>query len=47
VPTTEALTHVASLANEIAYLNEGLTLERMGLAGLDRDGMARYVNEGA
>jgi opine dehydrogenase len=45
VPTMEALTHVASLVNQIDYLNDGLTLERMGLAGLDRNGMARYVNE--
>jgi opine dehydrogenase len=47
VPTMEALTHLASVVNEIDYLNEGLTLERMGLAGLDRDGMARYVNGAA
>jgi len=47
VPTMEALTHVASLVNEIDYLDEGLTLERMGLAGLDRDGMARYVEAAA
>ncbi len=44
VPTMEALAHLASVANEIDYLTEGLTLERMGLAGLDRDAMASYVN---
>jgi opine dehydrogenase len=44
VPTMEALTHLASVVNEIDYLNEGLTLEGMGLAGLDREGMARCVN---
>jgi hypothetical protein len=37
------LTHLASVVNEIDYLNEGLTPERMGLAGLDREGMARWV----
>jgi hypothetical protein len=43
VPTMEALTYVASVVNGIDYLQEGLTLERMGLAGLDRAGLERAV----
>ena len=38
-----ALTALASTMNGVDYLSEGLTLERMGLAGLDRDGVRAYV----
>lgn len=45
-PTMEALTQIASIANEIDYLREGLTLERLGLVGLDAGGIQRYVGSG-
>jgi opine dehydrogenase len=45
-PTMEALTAIASVANGIDYLREGLTLERLGLDGLDAAGLARYVELG-
>jgi hypothetical protein len=32
-PTIAALTHLAGMINGTHYLREGLTLERMGLAG--------------
>ena len=32
-PTITALTHLAGVINDIDYPREGLTLERMGLAG--------------
>lgn len=44
VPTMRALTVLASEMNQIDYLHEGLTLERMGLAGLDAAGLRAYVN---
>lgn len=45
-PTMEALTVIASTANGIDYLRDGLTLERLGLGGLDAAGIARYVELG-
>lgn len=45
-PTMEALTHVASLVNGVDYLNEGLTLERLGIEGLDAHGLERFVKAG-
>lgn len=44
VPTMRALTVIASEINEIDYLNEGLTKERMGIADLDLPGLHAYVN---
>ena len=44
VPMMRALTVLASEMNCIDYLGEGLTLERMGLAGLDAAGLRAYVN---
>ena len=46
VPTMRALTTVASQLNGIDYLNEGLTLERMGLAGLDSAGLRAVISSG-
>jgi opine dehydrogenase len=43
VATMRALTALASTMNGVDYLGEGLTLARMGLAGLDRDGVRAYV----
>jgi opine dehydrogenase len=45
-PTLEALTVIASVANGIDYLREGLTLERLGMDGLDAAGIVRYVELG-
>ncbi len=44
VPTMRALTVIASEMNGIDYLNEGLTLERMGLAGLSPGELLAHVN---
>ena len=44
VPIMRALTALAGEMNDIDYLTEGLTLERMGLAGLDREGMRAHVD---
>jgi opine dehydrogenase len=46
VPTMRALTHIATTMNGIDYLAEGLTLERMGLAGVDPDALRSYVDGG-
>jgi opine dehydrogenase len=45
-PTMEALTVIASVANDIDYVRDGLTLERLGLDGLDAGGIVRYVELG-
>jgi opine dehydrogenase len=37
VPTMEALTQLAETMNGVDYRTRGLTLERMGLAGLSRE----------
>lgn len=44
VPTMRALTILASEVNDIDYLADGLTLERMGLGGLDRAGVHARVS---
>lgn len=44
VPTMRALTILASEMNGLDYLREGLSLERMGLTGLDPKGLHAYVN---
>lgn len=46
VPTMRALTVIASEMNGIDYLNEGLTLERMGLASFTPAELRTYVYEG-
>jgi opine dehydrogenase len=45
-PTTEAVTALASALNGVDYRRDGLTLERMGLAGLDPDGILAYARKG-
>jgi len=46
-PTIDALVHIAGLAVGIDYAREGLTLEKLGLAGKSPAELLRFVNEGA
>lgn len=46
VPTMRALTALASVVNDVDYLRDGLTLQRMGLEGLDPRALHRYVATG-
>lgn len=46
-PTIDALVHVSSKLMGLDFARDGLTLERMGLAGLDPADLARFVEEGA
>jgi hypothetical protein len=41
-----ALTHLASVVNDIDYRREGLTLEKMGLDGMRPDNILDYVRSG-
>lgn len=45
-PVIDALITLAGTLNQVDYRREGLTLEKMGLAGIDRDGIPRYLQEG-
>jgi opine dehydrogenase len=45
-PTMAALTHLASVVNDIDYRREGLTLEKMGLDGMRPDNILDYVRSG-
>lgn len=47
VPTMEALTELASVMNEVDYRVKGLTLEQMGIAGMDKSQLERFLMEGA
>ena len=46
VPTMHALTELASIVNGIDYRITGLTLERMGLAGMDKAQLDNYLATG-
>jgi len=46
-PTIDALVHLASLAVGIDYARDGLTLEKLGLAGKTPAELVRFVTEGA
>jgi opine dehydrogenase len=46
-PTIDALVHLAGLALGVDYSREGLTLERLGLAGKSPSELRRFVEEGA
>lgn len=46
-PTIDALIHLAGLAVGIDYMRDGLTLERLGLAGKSPADLLRFVEEGA
>ncbi len=45
-PVIDALITLASVVNETDYRREGLTLEKMGLAGMTAQGLAKVVNDG-
>ena len=45
-PTIDALIHLSSQLMDIPYAEEGLTLEKMGLAGLGAAELDRFVEEG-
>jgi len=45
-PTIDALIQIASVSSGIDYTREGLTAEKMGLAGLSRDNLIRFVEAG-
>jgi len=45
-PTMDALIALASAVKGVDYMREGLTLERMGLAGVSRDDLDRLLTEG-
>lgn len=45
-PTMEAVSAVAGALNGVDYRRHGLTLERMGLAGVDPDGIVAYARRG-
>jgi opine dehydrogenase len=46
-PTIAALVQLAALALGIDYMREGLTLEKLGLAGKSASELLRLVEEGA
>jgi opine dehydrogenase len=46
-PTIDALVQLAGLAVGIDYRRDGLTLERLGLAGKSPSDLLRFVQEGA
>jgi opine dehydrogenase len=46
VPTMAAVTTLAGVLNSVDYLTTGLTLERMGLAGIGADDIAQYAYSG-
>lgn len=45
-PMMEALTTLAGALNGVDYYRDGLTLERMGLTGLDAEGIVAYAHDG-
>jgi opine dehydrogenase len=46
-PTMDALVHLASLALGIDFARTGLTLEKLGVAGMTPQALLRFVEEGA
>ena len=46
-PTIDALVQLASLSVGIDYASDGLTLEKLGLAGKTHSDLVRFVTEGA
>ena len=45
-PTLNAIVTLASIINEVDHWREGMTLEKLGLAGMTLDQMVEYVNDG-
>ncbi len=46
-PTIDGIIHLTSEMMGIPYATDGLTLEAMGLGGLDAEGVLKFVEEGA
>jgi len=46
-PTIDGLVRLAEVATGISYSKTGLTLDKMGLAGRDPKGLARFLYEGS
>jgi opine dehydrogenase len=46
-PTIDALVHITSLAVGIDYTRDGLTLEKLGVAGKSPAELLKFVEEGA
>ena len=46
-PTCKALIHLANIANDTNYWEEGMTLEKIGLAGMNVEEMLKFVNTGS
>lgn len=45
-PTIDSIVHLVSEATGIDYAKDGLTLERLGLAGMSADALHRFVDTG-
>ena len=45
-PVSDAMIELASVANQVNYWKEGITLEKLGLSGLKPEEILRLVNEG-
>ena len=45
-PSMDHMIHLASVATGTDFRANGLTLERMGLAGLDRDALTNLLENG-
>lgn len=45
-PTLDAVIHFSSLINQTDYMEKGLSLEELGIAGLNRDELNRLLDEG-
>jgi hypothetical protein len=45
-PVMKALVTLASRAVGIDYINQGLNLEKMGIAGFSRERLLTYLDEG-
>jgi opine dehydrogenase len=46
VPTFKAVVHLSNIVNETNYWEEGSTLEKLGLEGMDKDQILEYVKTG-
>jgi opine dehydrogenase len=45
-PTLNAIVTLASVVNEVEYMREGATLEKLGLEGMSTSRMVEFVNKG-
>ncbi len=46
-PNIDAIIRLASTMNDVDYLQEGITVEKMGLAGMDSRQIARFLEQGS